>query len=91
MHPLHSRDTRVDPLVPGGSLLPLSERGGVTHPIAHTPGALRPFAATLARPMQPASKNHDTVSTSNTRKDPTEISADGKVTSDTNTVVTTDT
>ncbi|GIG61797.1 hypothetical protein Lfu02_61690 [Longispora fulva] len=80
----------MDPLVPGAALLPLSERGGVSHPIPHSPGTLRPFSATLARPMPPVSKKHDTASTTGSRKDQTSTSDDGNVKPDTITVTTTD-
>lgn len=78
----HSRSVSAS-LFPPTSLLPLSEVGGVSYPMRHSPGALRPYAATLAVPMPMVGKHH-TTSTRPATSMPTETSHDGNVIKDTN-------
>jgi len=80
-----------DPLFPASTTLPLSEPGGVVYPVAHMPGLLRPFAATLGVPAPAEAKKHDTASTRNTTSQQTQQSDDGNVRSDTIPDTTTDT
>ena len=80
-----------DPLFPASTTLQLSEPGGVAHPLVHSPGTLRPFAATLAVPAPAEAKKHDTTSTRNTTSERTQQSDDGRVRPDTITDSTTDT
>ncbi len=79
-----------DPLFPHAGLLPLSEPGGGHVPLPHTPGPLRPFAATLAVPLPVDAKKHDTARTSRVVKQRTQRSDDGKVVQDTVSVIHTD-
>ena len=72
----------VVPLFPPAALLPLGERGGFTYPMEHTPGAVRPYVATLGVPM-PITGKHNTTSTAPPTSIPTETSDDGKVYPDT--------
>jgi hypothetical protein len=71
-----------DPLHPSTATLPLSSSGGLCYPLPHTPGPLRPFAATLAVPPPPVAKKHDTASTRNATTEQTQQSEDGQVRSD---------
>jgi hypothetical protein len=48
--------TTSDPLYPATMLLPAGSPGGVRMLVPDTPGALRPFAATLGVPSRPDSK-----------------------------------
>ncbi len=66
------------------ALLPMGEPGGMAYPMVHTPGALRPYAASLAVPM-PLQGRHHTTSTSPRTSMATERSSDGKVTRDSQT------
>lgn len=66
-----------DPLFPGSVTLPLSEARGVQYPLDHQPGALRPFAATLAVPAPPVGKKHDTANTRNSTSTETFNQPDG--------------
>ena len=81
----------VDPLFPSGTSLPLSAPGGVSYPTDHRPGPLRPFSTTLAVPMPPSSKKHDTSNTRSTTTSRTQTSDDGKVRNDTISDTSTDT
>lgn len=74
--------TSSDPLFPNSATLPLGEPGGVQYPVTHTPGALRPYAATLAVPPPVEAKAHDTSSTRNTTSQATQRSDDGQVVPD---------
>ena len=69
-------------LLSAADLFPLGEPGGVSCPIPHTPGPLRPYVATLAVPMPEAGK-HSTTSTRPATSIPTQRSDDGKVYPDT--------
>lgn len=80
-----------DPLFPSPALLPLSDPGGVQNTIEHTPGTLRPLAATLGVPRLPDGKKHDTTSTRWTDSTPGETSHEGNVVTDTVTDTYTDT
>lgn len=80
-----------DPLFPASTMLPLNEPGGVAYPLAHIPGRLRPFAATLGVPVPAEAKKHDTANTRNTTTQSTQRSDDGVVVPDTVTDTTTDT
>jgi len=71
----------VAPLFSPTALLPMGEPGGVAYPMVHTPGELRPYAASLAVPM-PLQGKHNTTSTSPRTSMPTETSSDGKVSRD---------
>jgi hypothetical protein len=73
------RNGSADPLFPQSSTFPLTEHGDVQFPLVHTPGTLRPFAATLAVPPPPETKKHDTASTRPATSVATERSDDGKV------------
>ncbi|MEV0733604.1 MULTISPECIES: hypothetical protein [Polymorphospora] len=74
--------TVIAPLFSPTALLPLSEPGGVSYPMEHTPGPLRPYSATLAVPMPQVGKHH-TTSTRPATALPTQRSKDGEVVSDT--------
>lgn len=80
-----------DPLFPASAALQLSGPGGLQHAVAHVPGVVRPFAATLAVPAPVEAKRHDTTATRNSTQDPTQRSYDGKVVPDTVPDTTTDT
>ena len=80
-----------DPLFPASASLPLNEPGCVVYPVAHTPGKLRPFAATLGVPAPAETKKHDTANTRNTTSQQTQQSDDGNVRTDTIPDTTTDT
>jgi len=73
--------TVVAPLFPGAALLPLSAPGGVTYPMEHTPGVLRPYSASLAVAMPPVGKHH-TGATRPATSSPTQRSDDGRVVPD---------
>ncbi|HEX2299039.1 MAG TPA: hypothetical protein VHH34_11070 [Pseudonocardiaceae bacterium] len=79
-----------DPLFPPAALLPLSDiRGGHVPPVG-TPGPLRPLSAALGiAPVECG--RHDTTATQWYEDDPTQKSDDGKVVSDTITILRTDT
>jgi hypothetical protein len=81
----------VDPLFPSGISLPSSAPGGVSYPTDHRPGTLRALSATLAVPMPPSSKKHDTSNTRSTTANRTQTSDDGKVRNDTISDTATDT
>ncbi|MGH3570172.1 MAG: hypothetical protein ACRDRH_30025 [Pseudonocardia sp.] len=81
----------ADPLFPSPALLPLSDPGGVQNTLEHTPGALRPFAATLGVPRLGDDKKHDTTATRWTESTPGETSHEGNVVTDTVTDTYTDT
>src|SRR5262249_54943501 len=89
--PPHHDFAAPDPLFPSSNILPLNEPGGVAYPVAHMPGALRPFAATLGMPASAEEKKHDTANTRNTTSQATQRSDDGRVVPDTITDTTTDT
>lgn len=76
-------EERVDPLFPHSGLLPLSHAGGVQPTVVNTPGALRPYAATLGVPRPLNAKKHDTTATSITSSTNSSTSRDGKVVTDT--------
>lgn len=71
----------IAPLFSPTALLPMSEPGGVAYPMAHTPGRLRPYSASLAVPMPQQGKHH-TTSTSPMTNMATQRSSDGKVETD---------
>jgi hypothetical protein len=73
--------TVIAPLFSSTALLPLSEPGGVSYPMEHTPGVLRPYAATLAVPL-PRTGRHNTTSTRPATSIATQRSDDGKVVPD---------
>jgi hypothetical protein len=77
-------------LFPAAALLPLSEPGGYTTALPDRPGPLRPFSATLAVPVLPQAKKHDTNSTRWTENKATTTSKDGNVVPDSVPVVNTD-
>ena len=80
-----------DPLFPASTTLPLGEPGAVQYPVAHVPGSLRPFAASLGVPAPSEVKKHDTTNTRNSTKQPTQQSDDGRVRPDTVNDTTVDT
>lgn len=74
------------PLFSSSALLPLSEAGGVSYPVHHSPGPLRPYSATLAVPM-PVTGKHNTSSTRPATSISTQRSEDGRVVPDSTTDV----
>lgn len=72
-----------DPLFPSPSLLSLSDAGGVQYTLAHTPGTLRPFVATLGVPRPLTAKKHDTTASKWSESTTGETSKDGVVITDT--------
>ena len=79
---------RRDPLFPRAALLPLTERGGHT-PLAHTPGPIRPFSASLAViPIECG--NDETTATHDTEVKQTQYTSDGKMETDAVPIVVTD-
>jgi hypothetical protein len=88
--PWSSRPAPQDTLMPGASLLPLSDRNGGQLPLPGTPGALRPLCAVLGvAPLEMG--KHDTTASRWYEDDATERSDDGVVTPDTVKVLRTDT
>lgn len=79
-----------DPLFPSRALLPLCDPGGVQNTLEHTPGTLRPFAATLGVPRLRDDKKHDTTATRFTQPTNDETSHEGNVVTDTVTDTYTD-
>lgn len=66
------------------ALMPLTAVGGVSIPQENTPGAARPFAATLSVPMPDyQAKKHDTGTTRPPTNNKIPTSRDGKVDTDT--------
>jgi hypothetical protein len=78
-----------DPLFPAAVMLPLAEAGGHT-PLPNVPGRLRPFSATLAVPVPPEAKKHDTDPSSWVEREQTQRSSDGRVEQDSISHVKTD-
>ena len=72
-----------DPLFPSVGMLPLSDSGGVQNTLAHSPGRLRPFSATLGVPRPLVFKNHDTTGTKFDEPSSGDTSKDGVVLTDT--------
>jgi len=83
--------TRPDPLFPAEAFLPLCEAGGGQHAVPHSPGALRPFAASLGVVALVEAKKHDTTASRWAETEETERSKDGEVIPDSVTHVYTDT
>ncbi len=78
-----------DPIAPRAAFLPLTEANGYV-PLAHTPGSIRPFAATLA--VVPVLSGGDqTSATRDNEVKQTQRSSDGKMETDAVTIVVTDT
>ena len=71
--------SQTDPVLPARPLLPLGTPTGVVPTVEHQPGRLRPFSATLGRPMPVEGKKHDTVSTAPPTSMSTQQSRDGQV------------
>jgi hypothetical protein len=76
---LQQRMGAADPLFPAAGFLPLSDTGGTQRTIVHTPGGLRPFSTTLARPATADGKKHDTASTRNATTEATQYTDDSEV------------
>ena len=74
--------SHADPLFPARPLLPLGTQTGFVPTVEHRPARLRPFSATLGRPMPVEGKKHDTVSTAPPTSQATERSYDGTVVPD---------
>lgn len=68
----------VKPLFGRTELFPLGGVGGVIHAIPNSPGTLRPFVSTLAVPMPPVTKKHDTPNTAKGTRNSQVTSKDGQ-------------